>query len=172
MIIMGIDPGLATVGYGIIRKTVFDRRLTLEDYGVISTPKTEALPGRLAMLYDGMNILIEKFKPDAIAVEELFFNTNTSTAINVAQARGVILLSAVKSVGHLFEYTPLQIKLALTGTGRADKKQVQYMVKMLLGLKAAPKPDDAADALAAAITHANNNQAMKSNRIEEAVHRA
>jgi crossover junction endodeoxyribonuclease RuvC len=102
--------------------------------------------------------LIEKYKPDEIALEELFFNNNQKTAINVAQARGVILLTCVKECGRLYEYTPLQIKQAITGYGRADKNQIQQMVKTLLGLKGIPKPDDAADALAVALTHAQTNK--------------
>ncbi len=153
MRILGIDPGYATIGYGVIDK--LPQGLKVVDYGVIETPKTESIPVRLAILADAMNSIIKKFKPDAISVEELFFNTNITTGIKVAQARGVILLCAIKECGHLYEYTPLQIKQALTGNGRAEKKQIQYMVKAVLKLKEEPKPDDAADALAAAICHAH-----------------
>ena len=155
MIIMGIDPGYATIGYGVIDK----QRNTIVpiDYGVVTTPKTEGMPVRLAMIDEQIIALIKKYKPDAIAVEELFFNTNITTGIKVAQARGVIMVCAVKECGHLFEYTPLQIKQALTGNGRAEKAQIQFMVRALLGLREIPKPDDAADALAAAICHANTN---------------
>lgn len=153
MIILGIDPGYATIGYGIIEKT--GNILRPIDYGVITTPKEESIPVRLAMLDESMTKIISKFNPNAISVEELFFNTNITTGIKVAQARGVILLCAIKQCGHLYEYTPLQIKQALTGNGRAEKKQIQYMVKALLGLKDVPKPDDVADALAAAVCHAN-----------------
>ncbi len=156
MRILGIDPGYATIGYGIIDKT--PRGLKTIDYGVIETPKNESIPVRLAILNDAMSDIIRKCKPDAISVEELFFNTNITTGIKVAQARGVILLCAIKECGHLYEYTPLQIKQALTGNGRADKKQMQYMVKAFLGLSEEPKPDDAADALAAAICHAHTAQ--------------
>jgi len=123
VIILGVDPGLATVGYGVINK---DGRggLSAVDYGVISTPKDENTPVRLAIIDEGMRRLIERFKPDAVAVEEIFFNTNITTGIKVSEARGVILLSAVKACGNLFEYTPLQIKLAQTGNGRAEKKQI------------------------------------------------
>lgn len=155
MIILGIDPGYATIGYGLIEKT--PTKMISVDYGVIQTPKNEGLPVRLAMLNDAMTTIIDKYKPDAISVEELFFNTNLTTGIKVAHARGVILLCAIKQCGQLFEYTPLQIKQALTGNGRADKQQIQYMVKALLNLKEVPKPDDVADALAAAICHANTN---------------
>lgn len=153
MIILGIDPGYGTIGYGVIEKN--GSKITPVDYGVIQTPKDESIATRLAMIYDSLNILIKKYKPDEIAVEELFFNTNITTGIKVAQARGVILLCAVRECGRLFEYTPLMVKQSLTGNGRADKKQVQYMVKMMLKLKTEPRPDDAADALAIAICHAN-----------------
>ena len=153
MIILGIDPGYATIGYGVIKKD--GARLTAIDYGVIQTPKDESIPVRLAMLDDALTAIINKFSPDVVSVEELFFNTNITTGIKVAQARGVILLCAVKKCGKLYEYTPLQIKQELTGNGRAEKHQVQFMVKALLGLDKVPKPDDVADALAAAICHAS-----------------
>lgn len=153
MIILGIDPGYATIGYGVIRKE--GASLTAIDYGVIQTPKEESIPVRLAMLDEALTAIIEKYKPDAVSVEELFFNTNITTGIKVAQARGVILLCAIKHCGNLYEYTPLQIKQALTGNGRAEKHQVQFMVKALLHLTAIPKPDDVADALAAAVCHAS-----------------
>lgn len=153
MIILGIDPGYGTIGYGVIEKN--GSKIVPIDYGVIQTSKDEDIAARLAMIYDTLNVLIKKFNPDEIAVEELFFNTNITTGIKVAQARGVILLSAVHACGRLYEYTPLMVKQSLTGNGRADKKQIQYMVKMMLGLKSEPKPDDAADALAIAICHAN-----------------
>jgi crossover junction endodeoxyribonuclease RuvC len=153
LIILGIDPGYGTIGYGVIEKN--GSKITPVDYGVIQTPKDESIATRLAMIYDSLNILIKKYKPDEIAVEELFFNTNITTGIKVAQARGVILLCVVRECGRLFEYTPLMVKQSLTGNGRADKKQVQYMVKMMLKLKTEPRPDDAADALAIAICHAN-----------------
>lgn len=153
MIILGIDPGYGTIGYGVIERERGNLRAI--DYGVIQTPPSECLPVRLAMLNDALKKLISRYKPDAVAVEELFFNTNITTGIKVAEARGVILLCAIQECGNLFEYTPLQVKQALTGMGRAEKKQVQYMVKSLLGLKTEPKPDDAADALAVAVCHAN-----------------
>ena len=156
MIILGIDPGFATVGWGVIKTE--RGNATVVDYGVITTPKEERLPTRLAMLETGIKKLIEKFKPDEIALEELFFNTNITTAINVAQARGVILLTCIKECGRLYEYTPLQIKQAITGYGRAEKKQIQEMVKTLLKLKAIPRPDDAADAVAVALTHVFTNR--------------
>lgn len=156
MVVLGIDPGLATLGWGVLKS---DRgRFETVDYGVVLTPKEESLPVRLAMLEEGINELIDKYHPDEIALEELFFNNNITTGINVAQARGVILLTCVKKCGRLYEYTPLQIKQALTGYGRADKKQMQIMVKTLLRLDNIPKPDDAADALAVALTHCQTSR--------------
>lgn len=156
MKILGIDPGYATIGYGIIEKA--NNSLRPIGVGTIVTPKQESIPFRLAMIDEALTKIIKEVKPDVIAVEELFFNTNITTGIKVAQARGVILLCAIKECGRLYEYTPLQIKQALTGNGRAEKHQVQYMVKALLGLKDVPKPDDAADALAVAICHANMSE--------------
>ena len=156
MVVLGIDPGLATLGWGVLKN---DRgRFETIDYGVVLTPKEESLPVRLAMLEEGVNKLIDKYHPDEIALEELFFNNNITTGINVAQARGVILLTCVKKCGRLYEYTPLQIKQALTGYGKADKKQMQIMVKTLLRLDNIPKPDDAADALAVALTHCQTSR--------------
>lgn len=163
MIILGIDPGYAIVGYGVIEKNDKTGKCTLIDYGAIETHKDESFPTRLALIADGMKELIKRFKPDAVAVEELFFNTNITTGIAVAEARGVIICVAVQECGNLYEYTPIQVKQALTGTGRADKKQMQYMTKMLLGLTKDPKPDDAADALAIALTHAQTNNTLKNN---------
>jgi len=159
MKILGIDPGYATIGYGIIHK---DKNIIKSvDFGAIITPTTESIPVRLAMLDEDITKIILTYKPDAIAIEELFFGTNITTAIKVAQARGVILLASIKNCGHLYEYTPLQVKMALTGHGRAEKKQMQYMVSAILGLKEVPKPDDAADALAVAICHANTTNFEK-----------
>ena len=123
-----------------------------------STPKEENLAVRLCMLEKGVKQIIDKYKPDEIAIEELFFAKNVKTGIAVAHARGVILLTCNKECGRIFEYTPLQIKQALTGYGRAEKKQIQAMVKTFLNLKAVPKPDDAADALAVALTHSRTNR--------------
>ncbi len=156
MRILGIDPGYAIVGYGVIEKDNRGR-CSVVDYGAINTPKEEDFPVRLAMIQDGMKCLINKFKPDAIAVEELFFNQNITTGIAVAEARGVILCTAIQEVSRVFEFTPMQIKLSITGNGKADKKAVQFMTKTLLGLKSVPKPDDAADALAVALTLAQTN---------------
>lgn len=150
--VIGFDPGLAIVGYGVIDYDGFNNKKVV-DYGVINTPKHESFPTRLAIIYKAVTELIEKYNPDEIAAEELFFNTNITTGINVAHARGVLLLAAVHACGCLYEYTPLQIKQAMTGYGRADKKQIQEMVRVYLGLQKVPKPDDAADALAVALTH-------------------
>ncbi len=157
MVIVGFDPGLATLGYGVIQ-TDSRRKPTMLDYGIISTPKDENLAVRLCMLEKGVKQIIDKYKPDEIAIEELFFAKNVKTGIAVAHARGVILLTANKECGMIFEYTPLQIKQALTGYGRAEKNQIQAMVKTFLNLKSIPKPDDAADALAVALTHSRTNR--------------
>ena len=153
MIILGIDPGLATLGYGVIEKDARGNCRAV-DYGVVLTPKDESLPVRLAILEDGIRKIFYKFKPDEVAMEELFFSKNITTGIAVAHARGVALLTCVKECGKLYEYTPMQIKQALTGYGRADKKQMQSVVASLLKLKTIPKPDDAADALGVALCHA------------------
>jgi crossover junction endodeoxyribonuclease RuvC len=154
MIILGIDPGIATVGVGVVR---YDgNRFTTLEYGSILTPAKTALESRLGTIYSEICAIIEKYKPDAAAVEELFFNTNVKTAIAVGHGRGVILLACGNCNVPVFEYTPLQIKQAVTGYGRADKNQVQQMTKMLLSLAAVPKPDDTADALAVAICHCHS----------------
>ena len=157
MIILGIDPGLATMGYGVIEKRA-DGNCAAIDYGVVLTPKDESLPVRLAMLEEGVNKILEKFKPAEISVEELFFAKNITTGIPVAHARGVILLTCVKYCGKLYEYTPMQIKQALTGYGRADKVQMMHVVTSILRLSKRPRPDDAADALAVALCHAHTSR--------------
>ena len=154
VIILGIDPGIATMGYGVIERDKNGNSRAV-DYGVVLTPKEENLPVRLALLEEGVNKIIDKFHPDEVAMEELFFSKNVKTAIAVAHARGVTLLACVKKCGRLFEYTPMQIKLALTGYGKADKQQMQRVVASVLRLKSIPKPDYAADALAVALCHAN-----------------
>lgn len=156
MRILGIDPGLAIVGYGVIDSEKGVYRPV--DCGVINTPKELSLPERLELIYKGMGELIDTFKPDQVAIEELFFTKNITTGITVAEARGVILLACKQSGLPMFEYTPNQIKQSLTGYGKADKKQIQFMITRLLGLKAIPKPDDAADALAIALTHTQTNR--------------
>lgn len=157
MIILGLDPGLATMGYGVVEKLKNDNTVAV-DYGVVLTPKEEGLPVRLAMLEDGVNKILQKYKPEEIAVEELFFSKNITTGIPVAHARGVMLLTCIKYCGRLFEYTPNQIKQSLTGYGKADKIQMQHVVTSLLGLKKIPRPDDAADALAVALCHAHTSR--------------
>ncbi len=156
MIIIGIDPGYAIVGIGVI-EYVGNKFRTLE-YGAITTPAGMPTTERLKKIYEEMNMYLDKYKPDAVAIEELFFNSNQKTAINVAQARGVLLVAVANRGIPICEYTPLQVKQSVTGYGRADKKQIQTMVKMLLGLNVIPKPDDAADALAIAICHAHSNK--------------
>ena len=156
MVIVGFDPGLATLGYGAI--SYEKGKTSLIDYGVVLTPKDMSLLNRLTLIEKGVEKIIDKFKPDEIAIEELFFAKNVKTAINVAHARGVILLTATKKCPNIFEYTPLQIKQALTGYGRADKNQIQQMVKTFLSLKTIPKPDDAADAVAVCLTHAQSQK--------------
>ncbi len=164
MKILGIDPGLAIVGFGVIEKS--NNNFTAIDYGVISTPKDDTFPQRLTTIYQCVGDLIDTFKPDAIAIEELFFMKNITTGIPVSHARGVILLACYQKTRNIFEYTPMQIKLALTGTGSADKHQMQYMTKSILNLETIPKPDDAADALAVAICHGQTNQLLVDNLIK------
>ncbi len=159
MRILGIDPGYAIVGYGIIESE--NGKLRPLDYGAVETPAKLSTVERLKMIESQITELVTEIKPDEIAIEELFFNTNITTGIKVAQARGVILLSCAKICDKLFEYTPLQIKSTVTGNGTAAKTQVQFMVRQLLRLKETPKPDDAADALAAAICHALSAQGVK-----------
>ena len=161
MRVLGIDPGFALVGFGVVEE--YNGGYRAVDYGVISTPKDESFSTRIAMIYKGMCDLIDTYKPDAIAIEELFFFKNQKTVIPVAEARGVIVLAGIQKLGNLYEYTPLQIKQALTGNGRAEKKQIQFMVTNILGLDKVPKPDDAADALAVALCHSQTNSIMSDN---------
>lgn len=155
MIILGIDPGYAIVGYGVIYYQ--SGRFRVLEYGAITTPAGMPLPKRLHRIYEGMEELIRKYKPDALSIEQLFFNTNSTTAIGVAEARGCILLSADMNNIPIYEYTPLQVKQAVTGYGRAEKRQIMQMTTTLLGLAEIPKPDDAADALAVAVCHAHSS---------------
>lgn len=150
--ILGIDPGTATMGWGVVRQE--GSRLRYVQHGAITTPPGWEMPRRLGRLFDGVMQLLRGYGPEAVAVEELFFNTNVTTAITVGQARGVALLAAYRAGVPVAEYTPLQVKQALTSYGRADKRQVQEMVRALLNLREIPRPDDAADGLAIAITHA------------------
>ena len=155
MRILGIDPGYAIVGYGIIEYDNF--RFKTVAYGAITTPANKQFADRLCDIYDDINVLIDKYKPDCMSIEKLYFNTNTTTAIDVAQARGAILLAARKKGMSVSEYTPLQVKQSITGYGRAEKHQVMEMVKNLLQLNSVPKPDDTADALALAICHGHTS---------------
>lgn len=154
MIIIGVDPGIATVGYGIIECT--GNSFKALDYGTIVTSPEELFPNRLQMVYRELSGIIEFYKPEDMAIEELFFNKNVKTAIKVGHARGVEILAGVDHGIGVYEYTPLQIKQAVVGYGRAEKHQVQEMVKLLLSLKEIPKPDDAADALAVALCHGSS----------------
>ncbi len=157
MIVLGIDPGIATLGYGVVEKDK-NGKFRAVDYGVVVTPKEEPLPARLALLEQGIEKILDKFHPDEIAIEELFFSKNITTGIAVAHARGVALLACSKHCEKLYEYTPMQIKQSLTGYGKADKKQMQLVVTSLLGLSSIPKPDDAADALAVALCHGSTSR--------------
>lgn len=151
MRILGIDPGYAIVGFGVLD---YDgRNFSVVNFGAITTPAGVDFDKRLAMIYSDMCLILDEYKPDALAVEKLYFNTNHTTAIDVAQARGVILLSAAQKLVPIYEYTPLQVKSSIAGYGRAEKHQVQEMTRAMLHLKEVPKPDDTADALAIAIAH-------------------
>lgn len=163
MRILGIDPGFAIMGYGII--DMKGNRFTPVKYGALTTDKDMAMPDRLKHLYHGLMELICEYTPEVAAIEELFFNTNSKTAILVGQARGVAILACANAGLKLCEYTPLQIKQGLIGYGRAEKKQIQIMVKTILGLSEIPKPDDTADALAAAICHGHSAGFL--NRLEQ-----
>lgn len=152
--ILGIDPGIAIVGVGVVDKTANAYKPVY--YSAVTTPAHTPLELRLMDIYQRIVKIIDEYRPNAVSVEELFFNNNAKTAFAVGQARGVILLAAVQAGIPVFEYTPLQVKQALTGYGRADKKQIQQMMKIMLGLPAVPKPDDVADALAIAVCHGNS----------------
>ena len=154
MIILGVDPGIATVGYGVVE--LVGNKYRVIDYGAILTPSDQLFPDRLRSVYDQLNDVIIKHRPDDLAIEELFFNKNVKTAIKVGHARGVEILAAVNHDLEVYEYTPLQVKQAVVGYGRAEKRQVQEMVKILLNLEKIPKPDDVADALAVAICHGSS----------------
>ncbi len=156
-LVLGIDPGIATIGYAIVRDLP-DGGCEAIHYGVILTPKGDSAAERLLQLYDQLNKIIHDYQPDSAAIEKLFFARNTTTAIGVGQARGVILLTMAQAGLEIGEYTPNEVKQAVTGYGSADKRQVQEMVRVLLSLESIPKPDDAADALAIAITHLNTRR--------------
>ena len=156
MIILGIDPGYAITGYGVIEYS--GNHFKLISAGAIETKKGVPFPKRIQKIYDDMLELIETYRPEAIAVEELFFNTNITTGIQVAHGRGAVVISAAETDTPIFEYTPLQVKQAVVGYGRADKKQVQMMVKAILNLEKIPKLDDTTDAIAIAICHAHSSK--------------
>jgi len=156
VVILGIDPGMAIMGYGVIE---YDGvKAWALDYGVVSTPSDMETPQRLLRIFNSVEELIEKYSPDAMAYEELFFNRNVKTALIIGHARGAAVLAGARQAIDLYEYTPLQVKQAVVGYGRADKHQVQSMVKLLLNLDEIPRPDDAADALAVAICHMHSAQ--------------
>ncbi len=154
MIILGIDPGFAIVGYGVLEYQ--NNHFKPLGFGAITTDAKTPMLDRFLSIYNDLTRIIEEYRPDFMAIEELFFNSNQKTAINVAQARGVLLLAALQHDVPVFEYTPLQVKQAVAGYGRAEKSQVQQMVKLLLNLEKVPKPDDTADALAIAICHGHS----------------
>lgn len=154
MIILGIDPGYAITGFGVLRYE--GGKLRPLDFGVIKTGPEMAFPDRLLAIDQALAELTDRFMPDCFAIEELFFSRNTTTAMGTAQARGVAVVAAARAGIPVYEYTPIQVKLAVTGQGRAEKHQVQEMVRILLKLKKIPRPDDAADALAVAICHAHS----------------
>jgi crossover junction endodeoxyribonuclease RuvC len=162
MIIMAVDPGTATTGYSVINYE--GNRFKVRDYGIIKTSAKTASELRLQQIYDQLKLIIARFKPDFFVIEELFFNVNVRTALAVGQARGVCMLVAADAGLAVDEYTPLQVKQSVVGYGRADKAQVQQMVKAILNLKDIPKPDDAADALALAICHAHSHRANDTSR--------
>ena len=164
MVILGIDPGLARLGYGVIEADGDKRRVI--QFGMLTTPAGVPMPKRLQQLWRGMNQLLDIYQPDEVAFEELFFSKNITTGMSVSMARGVALVAVAERTENLYEYTPMQIKQAVTGYGGADKHQVQMMVKMLLNMKEIAKPDDAADALAVALTHANSMHAKHLFRIK------
>ncbi len=160
MIVLGIDPGIASVGYGVVEKK--GNKLRALEYGTFRTAAGEELPRRLSLIYEFLEGIMSRHRLDALAVEELFFAANVKTGIPVAHGRGVILLAGQRAGLTVAEYTPIQVKQAVTGYGRADKQQVQSMVKMLLNLSEVPRPDDTADALAIAICHAHTAGSLMS----------
>lgn len=164
MVIFGIDPGYAIVGCGIVRYERND--FSLMGYGAVTTDKDMPFNQRLKKIYDDITELLNEFKPDAVSIEKLYFNTNQKTAIDVAQARGVIILAVQQSGIPIFEYTPLQVKQSIVGYGRAEKIQVQEMTRTFLHLDKIPKPDDAADALALAICHGHSSGSLILNSID------
>jgi len=163
LLILGIDPGIAILGYGLVKYEA--NRFTVIDYGAITTDAGINMSARLTIIYDRLIDIIERYNPDAFAIEELFFNKNIKTALTVGHARGVAVLAGSKSGVQVYEYTPLQVKQAVVGYGRADKNQMQQMVKVILNLGEIPKPDDVADALAVAICHGNSSKFSEQFRV-------
>ncbi|MDR1271898.1 MAG: crossover junction endodeoxyribonuclease RuvC [Clostridiales Family XIII bacterium] len=159
MRILGIDPGYAILGYGVVES--FRDGYELVECGAVRTDKSMAMPARLKTIYSDLMDIISDTEPEAAAIEELFWGTNTTTAIGVGEARGAAIVACANCGLRIYEYTPLQIKMALTGYGRAEKEQMQEIVRSLLGLETPPKPDDVADALAAAICHANSADSIE-----------
>ena len=164
MIVLGIDPGYALMGWGVVEAE--GGRMRLLDYGVVETKPGNSMPHRLRTLQLGLRNIMEIYKPDEVAFEELFFGHNMTTAMMVSAARGAAIITAVEQTEKLYEYTPMQIKLALTGSGSADKKAVQQMVKLLLQMKEIPKPDDAADGIACAVCHIQAGHAREQFRMK------
>ena len=160
IIILGIDPGLATMGYGVIEADDLGHRRVVQ-FGTLTTRAGQPTPQRLRSIFQGVNQLLDIYAPDDVAFEELFFSKNVTTGMAVSAARGAALVAAATRTDNLFEYTPMQIKQAVTGYGGADKQQVQQMVKVLLNMKEIARPDDAADALAVALTHLNSMHMKK-----------
>ena len=159
MRILGIDPGLATLGYGVIEADRGNYKLI--QFGTVTTPPGVAMPQRLRAIYSGVSQLMDIYQPDDVAFEELFFAKNITTGMSVSAARGVALVAVANRTDNIYEYTPMQIKQAVTGYGGADKHQVQHMVKLLLHMNEIARPDDAADGLAVALTHANSIHAKQ-----------
>ncbi len=165
MRILGIDPGYAIVGYGVLE---YDHnKFTVVNYGAITTEAGTPFEQRIVEIYDDMNSLLDLFRPDCMSIERLYFTNNKTTGIDVAQARGVITLAAAQHGIEIYEYTPLQVKQAVVGYGRAEKHQVQEMVKNILRLKECPKPDDTADAVALAICHGHSSGSALSRLLNE-----
>lgn len=172
MVILGIDPGYAIVGWGVLEYQ--GNRFTIRGYGAITTPAGMDFPRRLQMIYEDMNTVLQKYRPDVLSIEKLYFTNNKTTGIDVAQARGVILLAATMHGLKVHEYTPMQVKQSVVGYGKAEKRQVMEMTKTLLRLPCVPKPDDTADALALAICHAHcaESNFSYSQRYEQELRRA
>ena len=158
MRILGIDPGFATIGFGMIDSERGEHRLL--QYGTVTTPADLAFPDRLVMIYDDMVRLLEVLRPEAVAIEELFWGHNVTTGIGVSHGRGVILLAIAKAGIPMFEYTPMQVKQAVVGYGKAEKRQVMDMTRRLLKMEKVPRPDDAADALALALCHGRTHTSL------------